>query len=1165
MKLKRLTIDRLPGIDEPFEIRMADAGVHIIFGPNGIGKSSICRAVEGLYWDDLDLTERTLVTGQIELDGHTWWAERYGSRLRWRCEGEDRGQPAIPASHNHRCFFLRLRDLTDPSPKDTRDIASEIRRQMSGGFDLGQIIGDLFSGVSIQRIQQKWKEFNKAAQNVDDAEGTQLGLQRRANELKTLGKKREAKLSDARRLPSVNRAVGLASRTKKHAGVVEEIATLPSALANLTGLEVEQINQLQAQVDKLKERSRDLDKERDAARGAKRDSRLPTKLNKSELAVWRKKAEKLERHELELQSARTHRGECRRELENALSAMGGGDVDEVALTVREHGRLFEFLRAAENHRVQKNAIEERLSLLAHIEHSEDRQSRFETLRGAVDALRRWLRAPKPETLWDRLKARRSWILLAVAMVVAGAGLAVFVDPWFGSLLAAGVGVMVPVMLLRSGNPASDTRANAQQAYARLKVEAPDPWEAGSVESRLRSLEDEFAAIDSRLQRARDRDVERQDLNNKLKALKQVETSLDERRRNLLESLKLDYMPPDAELVDLARALDHFRATRIKYEGASGRVDDLEATHAQFLSHLAGVLRQHGEPIPEDAMTAKVYLGNLSDRNAQLVKALADENQADGQLKQVSADRDMALSSIRQIYVKASLDHDDLPGLTALLSLLPKYRELQKKANLLNAQIALDRDELVKAGEAELVNCDRTTLDRLADDFSDAENKADELQNDIAKIEAQVNETKSGSTLQELITLRENARSELQDQRDEVLVAEAGRFLVNAVEKEYEQNQMPRVFKRARDHFSGFTHHGYKLRLSQDTKAPRLFAVDQRSGEDRKLNELSDGTRAQLLLATRLAFAEEVEQGRTLPLFLDEALDQSDPVRFEAIARSLGRIANDQGRQIFYLTSDPLDRDRFRHALKAEKCEVAAEIDLGFIRGRAASVTEPTTFQVPPKPIIPAPDGGSVEEYGVKLGVPGFAPALGYARQHFFYVLSDNLNLLRDFLVHGIKHAGQWKTVAGTPLAKKLMSRSISSQEIDSRVSLLEVFCETWNQGRGRGVDRDVLVQSGAVSERYLDDVVEIAGELGNDPEKLLAELRERKDNRLKGFRQSSADNLEGYLRDCGYLDDRLILGESELRLRALTSPPANELPDGVARDLLSRWWVWATKMSDGSD
>ena len=245
--------------------------------------------------------------------------------------------------------------------------------------------------------------------------------------------------------------------------------------------------------------------------------------------------------------------------------------------------------------------------------------------------------------------------------------------------------------------------------------------------------------------------------------------------------------------------------------------------------------------------------------------------------------------------------------------------------------------------------------------------------------------------------------------------------------------------------------------------------------------------------------------------------------------------------------------------------MAAEIDLGSIRGRGTRVTEPTALQVPPRPLVPAPDGASAEEYGVTLGVPAFAPALGYACQHFFYVLFDDLDLLRDFLMNGIERAGQWQTVSNTPLAERLGSRSTTLREIDSRVSLLEVFCEAWNQGRGRAVDRDVLVGSRALSERYLDDVAAIAGELGNDPEKLLAALSAREDPRLRGFRQSSADDLEAYLRDNGYLDDRPVLGESDLRLRAMASPPANQLPDGVGSDCLNRWWAWAAKTSDGGE
>ena len=1164
MKLKRLRIDRLPGIDQPFEIESPGAGVHVIFGPNAIGKSSICRAVEGLYWDDRGSTERTSITGQFEVDGEIWWAEREGARLRWRCVDEDRVQPGIPGSHHHRCFFLRLRDLIDPSLDGTQDIASEIRRQMSGGFDLHRIVEVFFSGVTGRHGRRQRDEFNAAAKEVQAAEGIQSALQRREDALASLQAQLDAAAAGARRLPSVHRAVGLASRLEKYATVKEEIAALPDALASLTGQEFEQIERHQLRTDELNERIRSLENQRDAARDAVRESRLSAEVNQPVLAVLRQNAEELGRIELELQNARTHRAECHKEVMSALSALGGDDVDEPTLTVGEAGRLFEFLRVASEHRTQKSAIAWRLRLLASIEQSEDGESRLVELRAAVDLLRQWLRAPAAETLQDRLRARRVWILLAVAMAVLGAGMSVFVDPRFGLLLTVGAGVLVPVFLLYSTNPASTTRAQAEVTFARLDVETPDKWDAGSVEARLRNLEAEVVSIESRSQRARDRDGDRQSLSSQLAQLDEAEASLDERRKSLLKSLSLDSLRPDAELVDLARALDQLRATRIKYKGAAGRVNELEATHSRLLSDLADVLQQHGEPLPKDATTAKAYLTDLSDRNARLVKALEDERQTNTQIDQNSNDREAALESVRQIYATASLADGDLPGLIALLNLLPQYRELRESATRLQGQIGLDREELAKAAEAELADLDRASLERLEHDLSSAVDSADDLRREIAGINAQVNEAKRGNSLQDLIARRENARAELKNRRDEAIFSGAGRFLVDAVEREYEQTQMPRVFERAHGHFSAFTHHGYELRLGRDAKSPRLFAIDLRNSESRELNELSDGTRAQLLLAARMAFAEEVEQGNTLPLFFDEALDQSDPERFEAIARSLGRIANDQGRQIFYLTSDPLDRDRIRQALDAESCVVAAEIDLGLLRGRAGSVTESSALQVPTRPTVPSPDGTTAEEYGITLGVPQFAPALGYTRQHFFYVLPDDLELLYALLTNGIEQAGQWKTVSGTLLAERLGSRSRTSKELDSRVNLLKVFCEVWNQGRGRAVDRDALVQSRALSERYLDNVVAIAGELGGASDQLLAVLLERKDSRLKGFRQSSADALEEYLRDNGHLDDRPVLEESDLSLRSLASPPASELPDGVASACLSRWWSWAARMSVSS-
>ncbi len=1159
MILEWLKIDRLPGIDEPFELELSDSGIHIIFGPNAIGKSSICRAVKRLYWDDLGISENTFVSGRFQLGGKTWQAERKGSSLNWSSDSELRLPPGIPASHHHRSFFLHLRDLIDSSLDGTRDIASEIKRQMSGGYDLRCVCEESFPEVSKAKRRLQRREFNDAEIMVQEAERSQQDLQRQADELNTLRARLDEAKRNARRLPLVSKAIELVKLKEEQDSVLEKIAALPKALANLSGEEPDQIRKIQERIDNLEKSIRNFKNKRDAARVAKEESRLSDVLDKASLNVWRQNAEELVQIDLQIQIAKTSFSECQAELKSALSDLGRGNVDQVNFTLENRSQLFSFLQDADKHRQQKIAIEERLRLLEDIGIGVDEGGRLEDLRAAINLLRRWLRAPAVELTQDRLRGRGGWILLAATMAIVGAGMAVLIDPVFGLLLTAAIGIMVPVLFMRGAKSDSSELESVEKSYAKLDAASLEKWDDSSVEAQLRSLEECAISIESRQRRARDRAVERKTLENQLTEIIEKEPQLEERRVRLLEHLGLESMLPDAELVDMARSLGRYQEALSKHDCAAGQVADLERRFEKNFSDLSEILQNHHEPKPENAKFAREYLSSLTDRSNQLAKAMSDESEASSQLEVLSSSRNQEIESMMQIYKKASLENGDLIGLTNLLRFLPEFCELKKKATVLEGRIPLSRDELANAGETELSESDMTTLERLQQNLSNAEMEASRLHEDIAEIDVAVRKACDSNDLQERIARREKTRTELQDLSDKTIFAAAGRFLVDLAEHEYEQNQMPRVFERARNHFSEFTRHGYELRLNRDSESPRLCAIDLKNQKSRELDELSDGTRAQLLIAARLAFAEEVEQGTTLPLFLDEALDQSDPERFEAIVSSLVRIAHDQGRQIFYLTSDPLDRIRFSHAIGEDAGFALKEHDLGMIRKQAATASD---IEVPPKETIPAPDRASIEEYGIKLSVPAFSPSQGYARQHFLYVLWDNLPLLHKFLLKGVEKAGQWATVSRTALAEQLCSCLNSANEIDSRVGLLEVFCAAWNQGRVRIIDIGVLMESGAVSRNYLDAIASLSRELGNDPEKLILALKARKDPRLRGFRNKSVKKLEEYFYDYEYLDDRPILDESEIKIQALASPQAVGLSEGIAEECLRRWWIWAAKAVD---
>ena len=1162
MILKRLAINRLPGISQPFEIEAAGQGIHVIFGSNGIGKSSICRAVEGLYWSDRGSSRKTSVNGEFEWDGETWRGEREGSTVRWSRGDEGNVSPNLPPSHNYRCFFLHLRDLVDPSLESTVDIASEIRRQMSGGFDLHEIASDLFSPVTRNRSRRERNRFNDALTGVQKAEVEQSGLQKRVDQLEELKTQLEEAETAGSRLTHVDRAIGLAKRREELARIEEQLGALSGALAKLTGKERDDVEQHQKQLNTLKERARELENELDEARAEQEKSGLVSPLDEADLATWREEADELGRIEHAREAARTDHKAARNKLASALAAIGGDNIDNPALSLPDHGELFEFLRASQKHQTRAAAIRERLRLFEGFKPPEEAEQDIEKFRKAADALRSWLRAPQREPRAVRLSSRWPWFLAAFALLSAGAGLAYLIDPLLAAIAGMGAGIGLASLFLVKESGSLRGGPAAQAAYEDLGLEEPAHWDVPSVESALRNLESKIARREASMERARDRDVERKSLENQLDGLGDDKNTLEIRRQELQATLGLRRLPADAELVDYARALDELRLARGAYEAATGKVQRLEDSHTANLTKLAKILESHGEPQPDGGAAAKARLNNLLDRNSRLQKALAGKRRANRQLEQNAADRDSTLASISRIYADAGLGDGDLHGLESLLEALPQYHDLTKQRIGLKSQIGLNLAELKQAGESGLSNLDSQSLKQLKEELTETASQANNLRHDIADVTALTKQARRSSDMRNLIAAGEEARANLRDLRDEALFATAGHFLVGDVEQEYEQTRMPRVFERAREHFSVFTFQNYELRLEKGDGTPRLFATDLVHEKKRELDELSDGTRAQLLLAARIAFAEEVEQGKVLPLFLDEALDQSDPRRFEAIVRSLGRVARDQGRQIFYLTSDPLDVDRIRNALDKEGCDIAAAIDLGRIRTGVETVSGPQALTVDPPPAIPAPGGLSPAEYGALLAVPAFRPALGFAQQHMFYVLWDDMDLLHDFLTNGIERAGQWKTVSDTPLAERLGSRSIAAEEISLRLDLLDVFCELWKQGRGRPVDIDTLHESGILTERYLDVVVAIAKELVGDPEQLLAVLAGRRDPRLKGFRMDSVERLRDYLAENQYLDERPIFTESELRLHALATPAANELADSVANACVQRWWSWTEKSEE---
>jgi exonuclease SbcC len=1167
VKLRRLSIERLAGIDRPFTLDEKDLGdgLNIIVGPNGVGKSRLCAAVRALLWRERRVQDGGLAASAVfEHQSAPWRVVRDGSHHRWQCEGIDAGPPALPGERLDGCFFLGLRELLDDSDRAGRDLASEIRRQMSGGFDLDAVKQRFEESVPARIGSKETKALSAAETEIRKAEWSQIEVKGRERELESL-KTRAAEAERAlHRLVHYETARSLESMRGDHAQRERDLAELPEALAHLDGTEVERLEKIEDDLARKRREREDADTALSASREAARATRLEEPLAPTSLATWRERAEQLAELEHRLESAREHARATREAALVRQQALGSHARSDAApaLAIEDDFELFAFLRESHQLATERAALTERLRLLAAREFSDDDARRLELLRRGVEPLRAWLRAPDPAlhatavTLWP---SRALYIVAGLVLAAIGSGMQLLAPslPVAIAGIAAGIALAVAGLLSRAHLErldATDWRSIAEQQFPGA-LAPPGSWSAAAVAERLRQLEDELAKLDADEMRARDRAVERGLLEESVQGLADRAAALEGRRHALADRLGLDALRPDAEMVDVARALDASRAAHAEARSAAAKRDELEDLRRGLLEQLAAFLTGLGEDQPGDPASARAGVHSLDARDRTLRSAHADairEEQNRDRLDREIARLDADKSAIFQ---SAGIEANDRAELTRRLDELTRYRELKNQRADLATRIERAEADLAAAGESALARRDVTRLAEEQAALKRASDDRESLNRRIGEISESARSAREGHTLEDAIATKNAALSALRDRLDDALAAAAGALLIDRVRHEHEVNQMPRVLERARTRFGTFTHHCYELNVSP-SDGGSFVAVDAKSGAGLSLDKLSDGTRGQLILAARLAFAEEAEQGADLPLFLDEALDHSDPERFHAIARSLARMVVDEGRQVFYLSNDPTDVQRFVAAFTEEECDQVKVIDLGEIRGQAARVDGPEALHVAPLAAVPDPGGENAESYGAAIGVAPLDPSCGPRGQHLYYVLRDDLPLLHQLLLARVETVGQCRALVkgGSAVAKHIAEASEVGAQLDARIALLETFCLAWCEGRGKTMGRAELEESGAVTEKYLGAVVEVAAELDGDAERLVAALRERSDPRLSGYRSKSADELERFFVERGHIDDKPVLGETQIVERAIGTPAAHQLSPRIAAGLLHEWW-----------
>ncbi|MEZ4386229.1 MAG: hypothetical protein R3D98_01375 [Candidatus Krumholzibacteriia bacterium] len=1159
MELRELRIQQLPGIAGPFTLTGA-AGLNLVLGPNGSGKSSLCRAALGLLWPDRHAGG--LVSARWS-DGPTvWLAERAGgNRVTWQKDGLPADPPGLPSSVQAGAFHLGVLDLLKPAAdRDDQALAQAVRRQLAGGFDLPALLaGEVVSG---KEGHAEKRRFEAAQQSVQRWRQTRRDLADDEARLDDLRPRRQAAHIASEHARALAAALALVEARGHAESVAHELTTrFPAAMAELRPEHLERLVDLRSRqrriADDLVEQRRRHDAAAAAVAATGLAGRVPEPATLDAVRDALARARELTQDLADLST----------QIDAAAGALTAAAADlapwadaepESALSpaaLRAAARLAGEIVAATAEREGLQRLHDHEDLQASAPVTPSRESLLAGRRAALD----WLAAGH-ERRW-------SWPALLGGAALATVG--VLARPWSdGTLgwlwLGLGGGLLVWFAIDGWRRPATRRALDDHRAAG---IEAPPRWRDAVVRRQIDHLIQQELALGHHERREALRHrlaADREEVDAKLAALLAADRApagghvagVDpERRIEMVEMLE--------------RSAEHRRA-RQRHTELTSRQDGLEAELARLLDTVAVALA----PWPDDRGGATTpTLTQLRARHQDLARRAEAHDAAARDLAAAAQRTDdlQAAAADVEREIARLLSAQDLPAggdedLRRRVADLPAYTSLAAAARDAATAARLREEELEQLPDAtrdaarDASRRPAADLRRDLDETGDIAETHDGLHREIVRIEARLEAARNEVEFDRTISARDEARDQLAAVREQVRDAALRRLLIERLQREHRRLAEPPVVARARQLLLRFTHGTHELLIPADDESV-FRARDTRSDRGLDLAQLSDGTRAQLLLASRLAYLAEAERGVTLPLFLDEALTASDPVRFAAVADALLDLVERDGRQLFYFTCDPADVRAWQQALADRGRAPAPVTDLAELR-RLASAGTAARFRgdrlLPP----PAAAGEDAADYATRLRVPGLDPHIAAGGAHLFHVLRDDLALLHALLCRGLSHVGQLD-----PLADVLVAEGVVQPErlaaLRARARALQIFLEAFATGRGRPLPTGELERHSGINTKLLPEVDMLAAELAGDASRLVDALAS---GRIKRLREDKQDELTAWLRQAGYLDQRTRMTRDEVATLVLRSV-REEVGQGhvdvaVLRQLIDSWWTAAGGEAD---
>jgi energy-coupling factor transporter ATP-binding protein EcfA2 len=1130
MKLTRLEIQQLPGIEPGFKLDTISAGINLVTGPNAIGKSSLIRALKYLVSKDKkdDPAALSLSAEFIAVNGiDEMTARRTGEQIDWRMHTDSANKPEIIARDTLHHYWLTMENLVQVENAESSDIVARLQSEMAGGIDLTALRSqELKVGARLGSAESTDLQNLRAKRRAIESEYSILSASA-AQDLPALKQKIDVINRQLSRQKQQEAALDLVIALNDQRDIQASLSALPANMDRLSGHELNTLKQYESRQVNQQQQHDKAAQDQDAATLKLQNTGLATASpDERGLGEQRLILSRTNQQRADLDSHTLERDKQQTAAKTAWQALGGG-TKPANLTTAQIDQAQTFIDRLRQTELMRDEIAARIQDAG----TAPDPQKIELRGQATRLLSRWLATNEAASPTGK-------IILGIISVI---GLATAALGFISSLwLIVGAGIVTTIAAIIAYLTASKNPSHqAQLDYQQLGIDAPTNWQKAAVEQHLNTLQTELEGLLLARSRAEANAADILRL-----AAKQTEiNALINDKATLATDLGFDPKLATMALGMMVRMISDFQNASTEYRVLSDKVAKIQSDIIVSLQSVQQYLGTFGLQVDPQQETLEAALADLNDRSRQAATANSDIKTAQRNNDYATSELAQVTSDLDELYTSAGIDTGNRIALETSVTQHPNWQALQTKLRAAQLQISTKQDLL--KNDADLVQLaadnQQQTLQQLLDDTTAKKEELDQLRNEHSDLQAKLNNTGIDRRLENANAEEAAAEAKLAEVLEKRQALEAGLFLLDDVETEHQIENEPAILKAANGLFEAFTHNAWKIELT----AVGLQARDISKNRLRELKELSSGTRMQLVLAIRLAWINQLEKhAEALPLFLDETLTSSDESRFAAIVNSLTELSK-QGRQIFYLSARQHELALWNNVSDQPPHHIdLAQIRLGNETPRA------NDYAVDELPKIPAPGHQSAADYAALLRIPALNPQLDAGETPIFYLLRDDLPLLH-------KLYQDWNIRTLGPLLTWLAGSRVNGIEPAMRDTLLarcdaaQQWAQAWRQGRGKPLDV-VALQSTIPNTDQREAVATRCKEptINHDAAALLASLANptTKVNKVGPGRQTT---LREYFLAEGYLSDEPCLDANEREGRVL-----NLAKSGIDRTDLRQTILW---------